>query len=531
MYRILAYLLAVAASVANAASEENNLSRSSVSGHVSNGSASDYLDGSDVVMARFLVQGMTMPKSVAEDLAAVAARQKRIREILNGIQNETQRNLATKHFDANFAREAENGLMQFQQVWTSTTRTLPATETSTETATATTTTQTSTETATQTTTETTTQTATETATETSTETDTQTTTATATLTATVTSTTETATGTATLTSTQTATATITETTTIATTIATTVPTTIATTAASTEPATETTGRPQAPWLTEEALADAAKSDSIGPDAGLLTVPNTTEAPAYCMEDGVSWEPLDMHGNVPTMEDDEWTCQRRCLQAHGCYHFSYHKTTGVCHLQDAFALRSVSMTEASFVSGPFQCWSELANKQSYAKMSDVSYLPAGLRCMEVGTSWQPSLGLAQIMSPNEDAMGMIMHCQTMCRNNPGCAYFTLHLVTRTCQLADATASPVTGILETIAGPPRCDEHIFVQRSILDQFAEFRPHGKFFVATMCATGFSSLFVASAIWLWSCRAQTRSRASAAPVSQSLARDLVGAEMEFLL
>merc|ERR1719499_927288 len=90
-------------------------------------------------------------------------------------------------------------------------------------------------------------------------------------------------------------------------------------------------------------------------------------------------------------------------------------------------------------------------------------------MEVGTSWVPGVGTAKILAPTPQdslgGLGMIFRCQNICRETPGCAYFTLHLATRECHLANAAATPMRGISNTIGGPPQCEDRIFAQKSML------------------------------------------------------------------
>lgn len=175
----------------------------------------------------------------------------------------------------------------------------------------------------------------------------------------------------------------------------------------------------------------------------------------------------MKGFFATTEPTAAACQHRCLATPGCYHFSYYKQIGTCHLQDAFALRRG--TGAGFVSGPFQCWAYLTNQKSYAKVSDVSYLPAALRCAEVGTSWQPAIITEKI--PTESSkddlggLGRVLSCQAKCSETPGCAYYTLHLTSSECHMANAAATPMRGMLDTIGGTPKCEDQMFVQRKTL------------------------------------------------------------------
>lgn len=185
-------------------------------------------------------------------------------------------------------------------------------------------------------------------------------------------------------------------------------------------------------------------------AAITSVPTTTTTP-YCFEDSVSWEPLDMEGSIPTNEEDPFACQHKCLDTDGCYHFSYWRKFGTCHLQDAFALRRDY--QADFTSGPFQCWSYLRDA-GLVKVGVEQFLPEQFGCMQVGQSWEPVMQWRSGRVLAGGQADQIMGCQMLCANTPNCAHFTMDVSTRTCKLASDDASPISGVMHSISGPPSC-----------------------------------------------------------------------------
>lgn len=175
---------------------------------------------------------------------------------------------------------------------------------------------------------------------------------------------------------------------------------------------------------------------------------TLTTTAFCMEDGIAWEPLDMQGTFPMKVKSPEACHRKCLKKSGCYHFTYWRNEGTCHLQDALALRRVD--RVNFVSGPFQCWGYIKHT-GLVKVDDGVYLPRQLKCMEVGVSWDPPLEIHPIDAWQGTEMDKISACQKLCMASFDCAHFTVEVTSATCKLSGKDAIAVKGIFNTISGP--------------------------------------------------------------------------------
>jgi len=193
-----------------------------------------------------------------------------------------------------------------------------------------------------------------------------------------------------------------------------------------------------------------------------TITTTT---AYCFEDATMWEPIDMFGQVATIQTDEWACQRRCLQVEGCAHFSFSQSTGACHLQDAFAIKREQ--RAGFLSGPFECWSSLTPGK-FAKIDEDVFVPEKFRCMQVGVIWQPALETpVHIYGEREE---VVRQCQARCKGTWGCGHFTA-LFPNLCQLAGGSARPLPAVVSTMSGPAvsRCQERGYIGHTFMKKAA--------------------------------------------------------------
>merc|ERR1740121_350561 len=197
-------------------------------------------------------------------------------------------------------------------------------------------------------------------------------------------------------------------------------------------------------------------------AGLLATTSTTTA--YCFEDTVSWEPLDMDGTLPSKEEGPEDCQKKCFKTNGCYHFSYWRKFKLCHLQDAFALRRDY--QSNFISGPFRCWSYLQDA-GLVKVGVEQFLPKQFNCMQVGVSWEPVMQWrsGQVLAGGQ--ADQILGCQALCAKTPMCTHFTMDVGMHQCKLAGADAAPLPGVFHTISGPTACDEKTS-QRTFMRKF---------------------------------------------------------------
>lgn len=170
---------------------------------------------------------------------------------------------------------------------------------------------------------------------------------------------------------------------------------------------------------------------------------------------MSWEPLDMEGTFPTMEETAKDCQERCNKQSGCYHFSFWSKgkENYCHLQDAFALRRDY--QANFVSGPFQCWSYL-HDSGLVEVGVEQFLPKQFNCMQVGVSWEPVMQWRSGRVLPGSQKDQIVGCQSLCSRTTGCGHFTMEVSTRTCKLSGEDATPLPGVFNSISGPPACTD---------------------------------------------------------------------------
>jgi len=180
-----------------------------------------------------------------------------------------------------------------------------------------------------------------------------------------------------------------------------------------------------------------------------TTGSTTTTTPYCFESGVHWGPLDMKGTFASQEDDEFACQRKCLQTDGCSHFSFLKLGRMCHLQDRYAHRREK--SEGFVSGPFQCWSYLIPGMYARLQSNHTYVPVRFSCMQVGVTWSPDLTVSSHIHGERDEV--VFACQEKCRDTEGCKHFTV-MFPGLCRLAGSAAVPLPAE-QAISGPPSAD----------------------------------------------------------------------------
>lgn len=203
----------------------------------------------------------------------------------------------------------------------------------------------------------------------------------------------------------------------------------------------------------------------------------------------------MEGSLPTEEEDAFACQQKCYDTDGCYHFSYWQKFKTCHLQDAFALRRDY--QADYTSGPFQCWAYLQDA-GLVEVGVEQFLPKQFSCMQVGMSWEPVMQWRSGRVLAGGQADQILGCQSLCDRTPGCAHFTMDMSTRTCKLADNTASAVSGVLNSIAGPPACDEtnsrQYFMKKFSIGEAGIFGSYTG--AAGAAALGLAAVVAASAI-----------------------------------
>eukprot|EP00445_Apocalathium_hangoei_P008439 CAMPEP_0203867604 /NCGR_PEP_ID=MMETSP0359-20131031/16619_1 /ASSEMBLY_ACC=CAM_ASM_000338 /TAXON_ID=268821 /ORGANISM="Scrippsiella Hangoei, Strain SHTV-5" /LENGTH=454 /DNA_ID=CAMNT_0050785881 /DNA_START=1 /DNA_END=1365 /DNA_ORIENTATION=- len=240
----------------------------------------------------------------------------------------------------------------------------------------------------------------------------------------------------------------TATTNTATTSATVTTTTVTTTAITTTTVTTTTKTA----TTANTMTTTIIGTSNRTETQTRTTTSTTTA--YCLDSDRSWEQIDMLGSMPQAEDDAWACQARCASTQGCFHFSYHKFTKLCHLQDAFAVSRTTGQEG-YISGPFRCPSYL-DSGKFTKVDENSYLPKRFECMRPGAVWSPDMTLPRILDGDREQV--LESCKGLCDGTDGCKHFTV-VFPATCHLIGADAKFAAGVANVMSGSASavgCDE---------------------------------------------------------------------------
>eukprot|EP00811_Abedinium_folium_P009673 NODE_1893_length_2343_cov_5.107852.p1 GENE.NODE_1893_length_2343_cov_5.107852~~NODE_1893_length_2343_cov_5.107852.p1 ORF type:complete len:428 (-),score=59.08 NODE_1893_length_2343_cov_5.107852:513-1796(-) len=131
-----------------------------------------------------------------------------------------------------------------------------------------------------------------------------------------------------------------------------------------------------------AVASPAEQSIAGP-------PNCDEL--GCVAHSTRFLP-DMPGGERTVLDNAMACRQRCRSLHGCQHYSYWPLDGGCMLQNSSGRRK-HMPDA---------------------IAGTPYCPA---CSSYGVKYTPSLSANRTWTDGPEA------CQEVCRETPGCAYFS------------------------------------------------------------------------------------------------------------
>lgn len=167
---------------------------------------------------------------------------------------------------------------------------------------------------------------------------------------------------------------------------------------------------------------------------------TTAAATACFEENVAYEPLDMLGQMPTVEMSAKDCQARCRRVIGCAHFSFWAVAGHCHIQDNSAKRQPNRPQ--FTSGMNVCgtW-RLGNKWWLKCFEQAVYFPV----ME-------SFSLRE----DDEASSMnwidaVKVCMKRCNTTSGCSHFALKFPERQCSLSGDSAHKMP-MSNAVAGPP-------------------------------------------------------------------------------
>lgn len=161
----------------------------------------------------------------------------------------------------------------------------------------------------------------------------------------------------------------------------------------------------------------------------------------CLEQDIQYTPMDMIGQLSSIENNIFECQQRCRSVIGCVHFGFWPGN-VCHLQDIMAVPSAAKNVSS---GPPTC-------AFFAKAGSTSVQD----CMLQNTQWTPLDMAGQVVSSEANAST----CRDRCRKVSGCQHFSFWPAANSnstgfCHLEDrdAEASLAQGV---ISGPPDCQQ---------------------------------------------------------------------------
>jgi len=179
----------------------------------------------------------------------------------------------------------------------------------------------------------------------------------------------------------------------------------------------------------------------------------------CFHRNASYEPLDMENTSASEEVDAYACQRRCQDHDRCVHFSFWVVEGlghgVCHLQDAYAIRVEGALGC--LSGPFACWQVMPQRQDLSRHGESTFLPRRFDCMSRGWSYAPILADRLRTFPVEQVPSKekaVMKCQDYCFSVPECAFFSMDVNTRLCSLASSSAKRFWNGAHLISGEKAC-----------------------------------------------------------------------------
>ncbi|CAK8986123.1 unnamed protein product [Durusdinium trenchii] len=156
----------------------------------------------------------------------------------------------------------------------------------------------------------------------------------------------------------------------------------------------------------------------------------------CFRHDLSYEPLNMPGQLRSHERSAKACAERCASVLGCAHFSYWSDGG-CHLQDRHARL---LGRPGVVVGPGDCLAAAARERP-AEIGETDLCQAGV-------SYRPLDMDGQHRSHEPD----LQHCAERCAAVAGCAHFS-YWSDGGCHLQDSDAKEQS-TLGAIAGHPKC-----------------------------------------------------------------------------
>jgi len=204
----------------------------------------------------------------------------------------------------------------------------------------------------------------------------------------------------------------------------------------------------------------SSGDSGRPETTLATTLNDS----YCLEDEVTYEPMDMDGQLPTLEANVKECRKRCRKIRNCTHFSFYYLTipGSCHVQSIFGIRQTA--RVGFISGPPRCFLRRDHGRHglvRLKQPDVGYrtfVPKNFSCLKMGRAYVPAIYSEFLTKDRGYVNGRkaVAGCRRKCLSYPGCEYYTVEFPTRLCSLSPASATELSPIFKHIAGPKFCTD---------------------------------------------------------------------------
>jgi len=167
----------------------------------------------------------------------------------------------------------------------------------------------------------------------------------------------------------------------------------------------------------------------------------------------------MPGTMARHAEDSTECQQMCANTTGCIHFSFWWIGKHCHLADAYAIRQTG--RLGFISGPHGCWESL-DQSKYIKKDDGTFVQNAYKCVELGTLYEPLMGLAKAFPGTEDVSGVeaIKQCRAYCASTEGCARYTMVFPHRLCRMAGPSSSKVKPYIGAVSGTLTCwdgEEH--------------------------------------------------------------------------
>mmetsp|Transcript_34995 Transcript_34995/g.96765 ORF Transcript_34995/g.96765 Transcript_34995/m.96765 type:complete len:721 (-) Transcript_34995:313-2475(-) len=209
---------------------------------------------------------------------------------------------------------------------------------------------------------------------------------------------------------------------------------------------------------------------------MFTTTTTTTTEPLCFEYEVTYEPMDMHGKPPSVEENVMQCRARCQSVERCTHFSYSNLTtpGVCHLQDFFSAKQY--TRLGFVAGPPRCYMD-PSKHGLVRLGqkytgDYTYVPRAYRCVHMSRMYTPII-YSEFLTREKYKKGKqaVKGCRDLCKNHSRCMYYAIEFPARLCSLSPENAKESEiPYFNHVAAPVSCDMEDSVEQLFLASDAE-------------------------------------------------------------